>query len=502
MLGEVGGDSSMDFEGHSLVPFQEEDKAWLRDHKRAMLLYDRGLGKTVVSIKRCIDEGVGTHIVVGPKNSMRTWRDHTTEWFAVHRPNTTLELEIVLGDPHSRGQVWNRLLRPEAPGHHRLFATTYHTLYRDLPQLISDKHLRFIDHVSLDEAHRIGSHRERQKTKDKSLGPGKGPLSMAETIARLLLKQLPTDSTFTYNTGTPISRGPHEFWRFLNTINPKMFSSYWRHTRMFCEVVDGVWGPEIIGPRNLDNWHILLKMFARVRLKSDPKIAAQMPAKVRKPLFVELDDKQYDIYRRLEVDKLVWIDETGNVIVAATSMEAVMRFRQLLVCPAILDESLGLGAAFNDFLDTWSNADSTDRHTVVFTPFKRAFSHFKQAIESRGGSVSELSGAISVKEQDEQIARWRATRGVMLCTIPYAESFDLDPRKPGDATTAYFIGYEWNPNQNAQAEDRLHRLVTQYPVTMHYYRYEGTVDDGLCYAVNWKQQNINLTLDGARTLIT
>jgi hypothetical protein len=86
---------------------------------------------------------------------------------------------------------------------------------------------------------------------------------------------------------------------------------------------------------------------------------------------------------------------------------------------------------------------------------------------------------------------------VMLCTVQYAESFDLDPRHPDDAKTCWFIGYEWDPNQNLQAEDRMHRLTTQYPITCNYYRYQGTVDDDMCYAVNWKMDHTIKTLHGA-----
>jgi hypothetical protein len=249
--------------------------------------------------------------------------------------------------------------------------------------------------------------------------------------------------------------------------------------------MDGRWGKEIIGPKNEGAFGHLLNQYARIRLKTDPLIAAQLPRRLpRNPIFVEMDADQQRIYQELDLSKVSFTDD--GLILASTSMEQIMRFRQLLVCPRMFSDSLSLGAAFNDDLDMMEDADADERHNVVFTPFKRAFPHFRSALEQRGYSVAQLSGGITADEQQAQIRAFRASRGVILCTIPYAESFSLEP-----ATSSYFIGYEWDPFQNGQAEDRLLRLTSRVPVQANYYRYSGTIDDGICHVVNWKSQAVH-----------
>jgi SNF2 family DNA or RNA helicase len=458
-------------EPFTLVPFQQEDHDWCLKHTKNMLLYDRGLGKTVIATRRNISAGVGTHVVICPGNAVKTWMDHTREWWSHFYPGCDIDIHHVKGKPDERRRIWKLLAHPSRTRQHRLFVCNYGTFQRDGKEVRESRLTRFIDQWDIDEAHKL---RNRKSKNFEVLGP--------------LLRSHPY---FSFETGTPISRGAHEFWTYLNCVNPRHFSSYWKHVGTFCEVVDGYWGKEIIGPRNTAAFNHILKQYARIRSCEDPEIAKQLPKKTRVPLFVELDKDQYRVTKELEMNKVAWVNNA--LILGATSMENVMRFRQLLVCPKMLEPSLSLGAAFNDLLENLEDMSPDERHTVVFTPFKRAFPFFREALEEKGYSVFQLSGGISPDEQQEQIRLWRAHRGIMLNTISYAESYSLEPAK-----TAYFVGYEWDPNPNKQAEDRLKRLTTRYNVTMCYYRYLGTVDDQMCHVVNWKEQAINNVVYGGR----
>jgi SNF2 family DNA or RNA helicase len=449
---------------YTLVPFQDEDLGWLKAHPKSMVLYDRGLGKTVLATKRNIDAGVGTHAVFCPKNAIQTWKTHTQEWWSHFYPRADIDIWEVDGSPDCRRRMWRELAHPARTRQHRLFIVGYGSGQRDAQWLREQKYLNRVDQIDLDEAQRL---RNRNSVAFKRLQP--------------ILRQHPY---FSFESGTPVSRGAQEFWTYLNCIDPKLFSSYWKFAGTFCELFAGRWGTEIIGPRNAEEFGRLLKQYARIRTAEDPGIAEQLPQKSRNPLYVELDDDQYKVYKDLGADKFSWT-ETGRLILAGNSMEATIRFRQLLVCPKILDPTLSLGAAFTDFLQNFDDWSPEERHTVIFSPFTGAFPHFRKALEDKGVPVFQLSGGISSDEQQRQIRLWRENKGVMLNSIRYAESYSLEP-----ARTAYFIGYEWDPNMNLQAEDRLRRLTTRYNLAMYYYRYAGTVDDDMCYTVNWKHVNI------------
>ncbi|MEM3041555.1 MAG: hypothetical protein QXG97_05985 [Nitrososphaerota archaeon] len=71
----------------------------------------------------------------------------------------------------------------------------------------------------------------------------------------------------------------------------------------------------------------------------------------------------------------------------------------------------------------------------------------------------------------------------MLCTIDFAQSFSLDT-----VETAYMLGFDWDPNDNLQAEGRLRRLnsPTATPCLVRYIVLTGTVYDHVKDVVNGK----------------
>jgi SNF2 family DNA or RNA helicase len=336
----------------ALTPFQKTDLEWMlkNEHTKNMLLYDRGLGKTVVSTMRNIAVGVGTHFVICPSNAIRTWRDHAIAWYGDLAPDYDLDIHVLRGNPTQRRKLYDELLVPERTCQRRLFITTYSSFIRDSKTILTIPHIKNMDQIDIDEAHKMRSRKSQNY------------LSIQKTFK--------THKYVSFLTGTPISRGAQEFWTFLNVINPKYFSSYWKFVDTFCETWEGRYGKEIVAQKNEEAFFHLLGQYSRIRLKTDPDIAAQMPTKTREPLYVEMDESQRTIYDALEVDDFIFTKE-GNIVVASNSMEKVMRLRQLLVCPKILDPESGLGAAFNDLLynivdSKLANGDF-DHHTVLFT---------------------------------------------------------------------------------------------------------------------------------------
>ena len=49
------------------------------------------------------------------------------------------------------------------------------------------------------------------------------------------------------------------------------------------------------------------------------------------------------------------------------------------------------------------------------------------------------------------------------------------------------LGYEWDANDNIQAEDRLHRIGQKNNVDWYYILHEGTVDEAVMEKLNEKR---------------
>lgn len=450
-----------------LTPEQEPGYKKLVAQKRHLLLYEMGLGKTVVTTKAMYDVEARIVLIVCPKNSIKTWENHIKEWFdGLDGVNgkTTDETETTFHiwrwrkkyqQADKRRKLWGSY---DSGAKVNIYICTYAAFIRDA-EYFKVKPTCII----LDEAKRIRSRRSK---------------------AFMALKPFAKQAQYIWMlTGTP-GRLPQHFWTMFHLIDPASFSSYWKFVTAFMVTIKNSWGGiEVVGWKNKAQWDWWLEQKASILTKKD----IGHKETIRSKLYVEMDDDQERLYREMESDMMMITSD--GLFLASTSMEKVLRYRQLLVCPKILDPGASIGAAFADFVEAIKEGD-IDPHTVCFTPFTQAMPFFEQYLKESGvTNVFRLQGGLDPDEQERRILEWRRTKGVMLCSIKYAESFSLEP-----AHACYFFGYEWDPEENRQAEERLNRLTTKYQINAYYYTYEDTYDEQQLEIVNFKQRQAQKTL--------
>lgn len=432
-----------------LKPFQIPGYNNLVGRKRHLLLYRMGLGKTVVTTKAMYDVESRIILILCPKNAIRVWEDHIKEWFDgldVASGKVTEETETSFhiwrwrkkyNDAQKRRALWTSKDRGAKIN---VYITTFAAFISD-----HEYFTQSYDTIIVDEAKRL---RNRKSKAFEYLKP------LVKLCKYLWLL-----------TGTPGRQPPH-FWTMLHLVDHKYFSSFWKFVGTFMYTQKNHFGGiEILGIRNQSAWDRLLEQYATILTK---EMVGHQETQ-RQYLWVEMDDDQERLYGEMRDNMMMIVED--NLIMASTSLTQVLRYRQLLVCPKILDPSAGVGAAFSDFVENLLEGDR-DPHTVVFSPFTDAFPHFKEYLNANGfPNVFILQGGLDPDEMQDRIDRYRQTKGIILCSILYATAFSLEP-----ASECYFFGREWDPEDNAQAEERLNRLTTTYPVNAYYYAYENTYD--------------------------
>jgi len=448
-----------------LKPFQVPGYKKLVSQLRHLLLYKMGLGKTVVCTKAMYDVGAKCVLILCPKNAIRVWEDHICEWFegldAASGKDTWFAIHRWRGK-YNQTEKRRAKFRVHTPECVNVYITTFAAFISDIDVMSTHKY----DLIIIDEAKRI-------RGRD-----GK---------AFNLLKPLAKRCKWLWQlTGTP-GKLPGDFFTMFHLLDPKYFSSYWKFVQAFCYTQKNEWGQfEVLGLKNKDAWYQLLDNKATILTKAD--VGHQET--VRQVLHVDMDPDQERIYREVEED--MFSISNDQVIIAQTHMTKVLRYRQLLCCPKILDPNLGIGSAFEDYVETIKN--DTDPHTVVFTPFTAAIPFFVQHLNAhKFNNVFVLSGGLNPDELHRRISEWRRTKGQIICSILYATAFSLEP-----ATECFFIGYEWDPEDNAQAEDRLNRLTTKEQVNAYYYAYNNTYTSEHLQILTTKQRQIQLTTGTSR----
>jgi SNF2 family DNA or RNA helicase len=268
----------------------------------------------------------------------------------------------------------------------------------------------------------------------------------------------------------------------FHLLDPKLYGSYWKFVGAFYVTLTNHFGGlELIAFKNQESWFDLLRRKATILSKKD--VGHQETIRARR--FADLDKDQIRLLKEYEEDMYATLPDRLDIV--STSLTQTLRYRQLLCCPKIVDPTLSIGGSLVDLVETFKEEEASP-FCVIFVPFTEAFQHFIAYLEANGiTNVQTLSGGISPDEQDERISKWRTHgKSPILVSILYAQAFSLEP-----ATEAYFIGYDWDPDNNTQAEERLNRLTTKEAVTAFYYTFEDTYDERQLEIVNTKQRQKN-----------
>lgn len=293
-------------------------------------------------------------------------------------------------------------------------------------------------------------------------------------------------------SGSPFRKNPGSLWTLFHTCDPKVFRSYWKWVTMTCNTIMGPFGKEIIGPRNIEALHKIMDRY----LAYIPKevTAIELPKGLRSSFPVEMDEEQEKIYADLVEEMIAELKDVNWTIYAATALSRVLKLRQLLCCPKILHEDLGMGAGYRAI----SEALETNAHVVIFVPFRPACDYIKEALNEEGYKhVYILRGGVSSDEQDASIEAFRKHKGIMVCTIPYAESFDLET-----CQLSYFLGYDYSLDTNEQAEGRTQRAISEYEfVTWRYIKYVNTIDEHFLTMLNQEKHDNRLVMQRPQSFI-
>ncbi len=267
-------------------------------------------------------------------------------------------------------------------------------------------------------------------------------------------------------TGSAVSKNAASLFTAFQLSDHKVFTSYWRFVNTFCFVSESEFGTEVYGTKSIKALHTIMdRYFAYV---PEEVVADNLPKGKRQLASAIMTPSQEKVYNDI-ADSMIAVVNGVNVIVAPTILSKLIKLRQLLCCPKILDPSLDMGGGFEVVLE----ALQLNPHVVIFVPFRPACIYVRDALREEGYDVNMIRGGISTQEQVAKTTYFRNSRSTLICTIAYSESFDLETCK-----TSYFMGYEYSMTQNEQAEGRTRRCISKHKfVTWNYIQYLRTIDE-------------------------
>lgn len=441
----------------SLRPYQQEAVEILVQKRRHMECDAMGLGKTVTTLAATEQLGQYPVLVIGTKNSLGVWRRELETWFQK-------ESLIYTGDtpPAQRAALWEKFKREKLP---------YLIISYGMLKEIMSKQVYWKAAIA-DEVHRVG-------------------ILNRKTATWKRFKKLQSD-IFIPVTGTPMRQSPADLWGPFHLLRPAMFPSYWGYVNKHCVVTTSNFGKEIERrPKNPSEFRQFVRQFMIRR--TEKEVLSDLPERSRSLIPITMTAKQEKYYVQMTTSKV--IVDGKHLVVAQNALVRDLHLRELLISPRMLDldEKGAILEALPEYIE---NEFLEGNSVVLFTPFRQAVSLLVQELEAMGKSAPDhigvIHGGLSYDQVDKTARRFQSldtTRKVMVCTIKSATSFDLHA-----ASACYFIGYDWDPNNNDQAEKRLHRIGQKKFVRSYYFQHEGTIDDYVLEVLGSKQSAVNIAL--------
>lgn len=446
----------------TLRPYQTQGVTFLEQAQRAILADEPGLGKTlqtIMALEKLQGNNGGT-LIVAPKMALGVWEDEIRKW-------TGKSSIIYDGSPKQRAKLWMSF---QEESDIQFLITNYAKL-KELYEL-----RRTWNSIVCDEIH-------------------SGGLLNHKTQAYENLRKLNSTNLFLL-TGTPIKRGPQDLFAPLSLVNSKAFKSYWGYVNKYCVVINDTFGKSIEGrPKDPALFKQMLKPYFLHRKKKDH--LEELPDKIRQPIPINMTKKQAKLYDQMNTEMM--IDDDGKLILSPSAMTQSLRLRQLLVTPRLLDIDED-GAALEALPELLDEEFQAGNPCVIFTPFRQAIPHivnklddnFAKTKKPAVNQINIVQGGMKSHEITKAVADFQNSkdvRRVLIVVIKSGAAFTATAGK-----TAFFLGYEWNPNENIQAEDRLHRLGQNKAVRIHYLLHKDTIDEHVKEVLNDKDRWARLIL--------
>lgn len=446
---------------------------------RRCLFADMGTGKTAIASRLAQLLQAKRILILCKDSGTNVWRYDGRRWLEQFYGQAPT-MHFLDEEPWNREVEWNA---PTDDNVH-VFVCVYNTFANDMGVLSKQGSKEKIQHRIKTRGDVVKLRLKKTCKFDLVIADECRRLTDRKSAAFLALSKLRKEHGFNYflpMSGTP-GEWPPDYWTYFNLIDRRKFSSYWQFTQHFMVVDEGPFGSEILEQRRdtKAEWDRLLNEYCYIIAPGSMK-----PPVERQLIIYDLTPDQQKLYNDLQAEMMAVSGD--DLVFAQNAMVQFLRLRQILICPKILVPSASAGGAIKHLVDLIQ--DYPREPTVIFTPFTSAFPHFTEYLSSRGfKDVFWLHGGISSTQQHDRITAYRESKGIVICTVKYAEAFSLEP-----ARRSWFIGYDEDPQTNRQAENRLSRLTSAGDIQANYLTANTKNDLRMNEIVCIKQEHINFS---------
>ncbi|RIL11619.1 ATP-dependent helicase [bacterium] len=441
----------------TLRPYQRHGLAWLDFMRRAglggILADDMGLGKTLqllalVEHLRGAAGGLpGPVLLVCPTSVVTNWAREAARF--------TPELRVYVHQGVDRAVGAGLAERAAAAD---LVVTSFALVRRDAAEVATvDWH-----GVVVDEAQHIKN---------------------ADSQAARVIRGLPAGFRFAL-TGTPVENRLAELWSIMQFTTPGYLGSHDGFRRRFAVPVERHGDAAAAGQLRR-----LVGPFVLRRLKTDPNVIQDLPAKQEVKAYCPLTPEQASLYASVTEAALADVDESTGIARQGRVLSLLTRLKQVCNHPAQLLGQLGGRRAVDPDAEAARSgklarlAELVDEavaggdRALVFTQFAEMGGLLQAFLQARlGRPVLFLHGATPPAARDVMVARFQDDDDGPPVFVLSLKAGGTGINLTRASHVLHFDRW-WNPAVEDQATDRAFRIGQTRNVLVHKFVCTGTLEE-------------------------
>ncbi len=285
-------------------------------------------------------------------------------------------------------------------------------------------------------------------------------------------------------TGTPIENSLADLWSLFDFLNPGFLGS----AKAFKTFASGLRKD----PSGYNRLKKIISPYILRRMKTDPDIAPDLPAKVEMKTFPELSRHQKVLYTDFvgQLENRLARAEQG-IERKGLILSSLIKFKQICNHP---DQYLGTGefepkesGKFIRLRELCETIYAKRERVLVFTQFKEMIPplvKFMADIFHRQGCF--LHGSMNVKKRKEAVEQFQGSDYTPFMVLSLkAGGVGLNLTR---ANHVIHFDRWWNPAVEDQATDRAFRIGQQKGVLVHKFITKGTIEDHIDAMIESKKE--------------
>jgi len=439
-----------------LRPYQRFGYSWLSFHRQwglgACLADDMGLGKTIQTIALLLQEKEtrgslpAPALLVCPTSVVTNWERE------IGRFAPGLSTYVHRGADRLRGKAFRKAVRGAD-----MVLTSYPLVRLDAETIQSMPWLAVI----VDEAQNIKNPSAKQTQAVRKV----------QSEFRVAL------------TGTPVENRLSELWSIMHFLNPGYLGPREKFRSDFALPIERYQDEQA-----LKQLKQMVNPFILRRVKTDPRVISDLPAKVETKVYCTLTEEQATLYEAVVQDALKKIAEQEEGIERrGLVLSMLMQLKQICNHPVQYLHQAGKNAAdpemngrsgkLERLAELLEEVLAEGDRALIFTQFAEMGAMLAAFLPKATGAATQfLHGGTPVKMRDQMVSRFQEDEHappIFILSLK-AGGTGLNLTR---ANHVFHFDRWWNPAVEDQATDRAFRIGQKRNVQVHKFVTTGTLEE-------------------------